>query len=118
MRKSAAVDIVRAIGDSRLIGGGPISDAQETLLRAIYGLKLNAEQIEIFKRATGRSDYAPRVYRDISALCGRRAGKSTRIAANLAIYEAAITPHSIPLTERASVVIIAPTEKQARQTLA
>lgn len=113
---SKTVGIIRAIEDPRLIGGGPISTAQETLLRAIYGLKLDAEQTEIFKRATGRSEYTPRVYRDISALAGRRSGKSTRIAANLAIYEAAITPHSIPATERASVVIIAPTEKQARQT--
>jgi phage terminase large subunit-like protein len=56
------------------------------------------------------------VYRDVSVLAGRRSGKSTRVCAPVAIYEACIAHHDIPKSERGVVLIVAPHERQARLT--
>lgn len=115
MRKT--IDIIAALKDPRLINDPEISPAQETLLRSIYGLPLaSEEQLEIFRRATGRDAYVPRVFRDASVLSGRRGGKTVKICANLAVHEACIAKHPIPVGERGVVVVIAPVEKQARIT--
>lgn len=114
MRKS--IDIITAIKDPRLVGD-EISQAQETLLRSIYGLPLiGAEQDAIFQRATARTEYIPRAFRDISVLAGRRSGKTTKICANTAVFEACIAKHPIPARERGVVAVVAPVEKQARIT--
>jgi hypothetical protein len=115
------VDIITAIRDQRLINDREISPAQEALLRSIYGLPFADDaQLAIFRAATGRAEfeYTPQIFRDVSVLAGRRSGKTTKICANLAVYEACIASHPIPIGERAVVCVIAPTEKQARITFA
>src|SRR5579872_4042034 len=114
--RQARIDPIAAIRDPRLIGDSEISLAQETLLRASYGLPFDAEQQAIYKRATGRPEYLPRVYRDISVLAGRRSGKSVKICSNVAIYEACIAKHPIPKNERGRVLFVGPVEKQAAIT--
>ncbi len=116
---SRTIDVITAIRDPRLINDPEVSPAQETLLRAIYGLPLvDDEQLGIYRRATGRGEYfyTPQVFRDASVLSGRRGGKTTKICGNLAVYEACIASHPVPIGERAAVVVIAPVEKQARIT--
>jgi len=116
MRKPRPVDIIAAIRDNRLIGD-TVSPAQETLLRVLYGLPLNDAQLEIYKRATDRQTYEPREYREADCIAGRRSGKSSKIAANVACYEAALRQHKqLARGERAHICVIAPTREQARVT--
>lgn len=104
--------LIDALRDSRLIGDS-VSEAQETALRALYGLPLSASQFAIYQRATGRDTYVPREYREAGLYCGRRSGKSSKLAANCAVFEAAFRPHELARGERGHVVVIAPTRKQA-----
>jgi hypothetical protein len=109
------VNIIKAIEDSRVIGD-IVSTAQGCLLKAIYGLTLNAAELGIFREATGRTEYVPRVYRDVSVLAGRRSGKSSRICAAIGVFEGCIAKHDLALGETGVVLIVAPTEKQGRVT--
>jgi len=109
------LDIITAIRNKNLIGD-EVSPAQETLLRTVYGLPLEDLQLEIYRRATDRQVYEPREYREIDAICGRRSGKSSRIAANVAVFEAALRQHRLARGERANVIVLAPTQAQARVT--
>lgn len=113
MRKIKTPDVITAIRDSRLIRDKKISSAQETALRALYGLPLNAKQRDIFQRATGRESYEPAEYREASFICGRRSGKSSKLAANIAVFEAAFRRHELAEGERGFVVALAPTRRQA-----
>jgi hypothetical protein len=73
----------------------------------------NAEQLAIFERATGRK-YQQREYREIMGICGRRSGKSDKIAGNVAIYEACFRRHKLSRGERGFVVVIAVSKRQAQ----
>jgi hypothetical protein len=112
-RSAKPPDILRAIRDRRLIGDRKLSPAQETALRALYGLPLSDEQFDIFCRATGRESYEPAEYREASFICGRRSGKSSKLAANIAVFEAAFRRHELAEGERGYVVALAPTRRQA-----
>jgi hypothetical protein len=109
------VNIIQAINDPRVIGD-EVSLAQGCLLKSIYGLPLNAAELEIFREATRRTEYVPRVYRDVSVLAGRRSGKSSRICAAIGVFEGCIAAHKLALGETGIVLIVAPTEKQGRVT--
>lgn len=79
----------------RTMLGLSLSPAQETLLRAIYGLPLeSAEQEAIFQQCTGRGTYTPgKPFSEVTVLAGRRSGKDSRIAAPIACYEAIFGGH-------------------------
>jgi hypothetical protein len=109
------LNIIQAIEDSRVIGDF-LSPAQACLIKGIYGLPLSALELPIFCEATGRAEYVPRAYRDVSVLCGRRSGKSSKVCANIGIHEGCIAKHDLALGEVGVVLIIAPTERQARVT--
>jgi hypothetical protein len=106
------VNIIEAIKDPKLFRD-TLSEAQETALRALYGLPLSDSQLEIYCRATGRASYEPREHRECMFICGRRSGKSSRIAANVAVYEACFRKHVLATGERGHVVVLAATKKQA-----
>jgi hypothetical protein len=106
------VDIITAIRDPRLIGD-EISEAQETALRALYGLPMNATHSEIYMRATERTDYEQREYREASYICGRRSGKSSKLASNIALFEGCFRTHPLSRGERAFIVTVATTRRQA-----
>jgi hypothetical protein len=113
---SPGADIIEAIRDPRLIGDD-LSEAQETALRALYGLPFADSQLTVYQKATDRAEYAAREYREASIICGRRSGKSSKIAANVAVYEAALRPHpQLARGERAHIVALAPTQRQASVT--
>src|SRR5215468_8317124 len=92
--------------------------AQLANLKAIMGESLDESEVAIVLEATGRDSYDPPPggWRDVVEVIGRRGGKSSRIACPLAIHLACVVPHPIPLTERGSIVVIAPTLRQARAT--
>ncbi len=115
--KTSVPTILEACADRDLLNVS-LSPAQTALLAAIYGLPMPSEEcLALFLEATGRESYTPGVpFRDVSCLAGRRSGKSTRICAPLAVYEACIAVHDIPANERGLVEVLAPSQRQARAT--
>lgn len=102
-----------ALIKSKHVIGDTLSVAQETFLRALYGMPLDAEMHAIYERATLKSTYCAQEYREAVAICGRRSGKDSRLAANTALIEALFREHKLATGERGYVVAIAPTRKQA-----
>jgi hypothetical protein len=104
-----APSIVEFTTDAQLLGL-TVSPAQETLLRAIYGLDLvDAEQLDLWRRCTGRETYPGRPFPEVTVIAGARAGKDSRIAAPIAVYEALFGGHHhhLGLGERGVVPIVA-----------
>jgi hypothetical protein len=58
-----------------------------TFLKTIYGIPLDAEELEVFRQCTERSAPLQEGFREVYAICGRRGGKS-RIMAVIAVFEA------------------------------
>jgi len=75
------------------IVGEDLSRAQRSLLKALYGLPLTQGEAAIFAACTGRARGRPRPFYDATIICGRRSGKSSRIVANVAAYEAVYGGH-------------------------
>ncbi|MDA2934046.1 hypothetical protein MYX82_06855, partial [Acidobacteria bacterium AH-259-D05] len=101
-------NIIEFIKDPQLIGGD-LSDYQETALRLLYGLPLDEKQKEIAKKALDTEDIPQREFNEATFVCGRRSGKSDRLASNVAVYEAVTGGHEEYLApgERGHIVIIA-----------
>lgn len=80
--------IIQFVTDPAFLGL-EISPAQETLLRAIYGLPLaDQEQDRIWGLCAERPYLVGHQYPEASVLSGARGGKDSRIAAPIVIYEA------------------------------
>jgi hypothetical protein len=89
-----------------------------SFLRALFGLPLEGEDLEIYRRCTGRTEAPASQAREAWLVCGRRAGKSFMLAL-LAVYIATFRdwrPHLAP-GERATVMVIACDMRQARVVL-
>ncbi len=108
-------DIISFIKNKKLIGE-ELGPYQETALRLLYGLPLNAEQEAIALQTSGKETIEPREYAEGTFICGRRSGKSDRLAANIAVYEAACGGHERYLTagERGTIVLISQDMRAAR----
>jgi hypothetical protein len=104
--------IIEAVSDHRLIGDA-LSKAQVTALKALYGEPLTDDELALYRLATEREAYLPREYREASYICGRRSGKSSKLAGSIAVYEAVFRQHNLARGERGHVVVIATTTKQA-----
>jgi hypothetical protein len=95
------MNILDAIRDVNLLGASPaLRDLDSwrpwlTFLGAVYGLPLGPEGEALFRKATGRSVYAPPAggFREVVAIVGRQAGK-TRVAALVVAFEAAFAERS------------------------
>jgi hypothetical protein len=101
-------DIIEFTTDSSFLGLS-LSAAQECLLRAIYGLSLNAEQFDLWRQCTGRQTYPARPFGEATILAGARAGKDSRIASPIVAYEAVFGGHERELGkgERAVFPLVA-----------
>jgi len=109
-------DIVEFVKDPTYLGLS-LSEAQETLLRTIYGLPLTSdEQLETFSLCTGREDYPFHGFPEITALCGARGGKDSRIAAPIVAHEACFGAHEEHLSkgERGTIVLVAQDSRASR----
>jgi hypothetical protein len=81
-------------------------------LKSFYGLELDDAELAFYRRATGRKTYDRREQKEITAIIGRRGGK-TRLAAQIAAYEA-IRYEKLPRGERGFIRVIAPVLDQAQ----
>jgi len=108
-------NIIEFIKDSQLIGGD-LSDFQECALRLQYGLSLNKKLKGIAQQALDRVEVIKKIYGEASFICGRRSGKSDRLAANIAVYEATTGGHEKYLApgERGHVILIAQDKRACR----
>lgn len=94
------MNVLEALADPRLFGASPAFASLSTwrpwlvFLRAVYGLPLEAEaDLELFRRCTGRTLYAPPAggWPEVACIVGRQAGK-TRVSALLVAFEAGFAP--------------------------
>src|SRR5712692_2547830 len=108
-----SLTIVDFIRHPLLLNDQTNSLGQDVLLKSTYGLALSAAELELYCRGTGREAYPAREEKEVTAIAGRRGGKTSRIAARIALYEA-LRDHKIPRGERAYVMLIAPVLAQAK----
>ena len=90
--------------------GLALSPAQGTLLRAIYGLELDATQRLIYEQCTGRVEYEPgHPFSEVTVIAGARSGKDSRIACPLIVYEAIFGGYELQLStgERGTFPLVA-----------
>jgi hypothetical protein len=106
------LNIIDFITELNLLEGSQLSLAQRTILKATYGLELNPAELDIYRLATGREIYEPREHNEATAIVGRQGGKTSRIGAIVAVYEAC-RDHGLKRRERAYVLLIASVTKQA-----
>jgi hypothetical protein len=109
------MNIIEFIKAPELINGD-LSPYQETALRLLYGLPLNLEQRGIAEAMLSREITTQREYSEASFICGRRGGKSDKVAANTGVYEATTGGHERFLApgERGHIVLIAQDMRAAR----
>ena len=91
---SQQITIIEAIRDPNILGD-TLAPAQEAALRAMYGLPLEGEQRELAEQCAGLSWAEGEEYREAAFICGRRSGKSDKLASNVAIYEAFFRDHNL-----------------------
>ena len=70
-------DIIQFVRDPQLLGLS-LSPAQETLLRAIYGLPLTRPQRELWHLCTGRESYPAQPFSEVTILAGARSASLLR----------------------------------------
>jgi hypothetical protein len=114
--RASSITIDEAINDRALLGaalGGRASwTTWRVVLKSAFGIALDEDEARTFAAVAGnRSPPATRV-RELWAVVGRRGGKS-RIAAALAVYLAAFTPHRLARGEIGMVLVLAASQAQA-----
>src|ERR1700758_2314932 len=107
------LNIIEFIQHSALLNNRRQSDWQQTMLKSVYGLALSENELEIYRKGTGREKYDAREQREVTFMAGRRSGKTTEIAAPSAIYEA-FRDHGLRPGEEGIVILLAPQIDQAR----
>ena len=85
-------------------------------MRAIYGLPLNDSQLDIFHQCTGRESYLRHGFQEATVIAGARAGKDSRIAAPIALYESIYGGHQKHLSkgERGTIPLVAQDARATR----
>jgi len=106
-------NIIEFVTHPQLLDDQTLSPAQQACLKTIYGLPLDSEEQKIYELATGRSGYVATEYNEATLIVGRRGGKTSKIAAPIACYEA-FRDHQLSRGERGFVVLIAPRTHQAQ----
>ena len=107
------MDITEAIRDPNIIGDR-ISPTQEAALRVLYGLPLEGGLLKLAKQCAGKSWTPGKEYGEAAFICGRRSGKSDKLAANVAIYEAFFRDHKLSPGETGVVLLLAQNMRQAK----
>jgi hypothetical protein len=105
-------NIIAFIEGFGLMGKIKISAAQCAILKSFYGLPLNDIELDIFKRGTARDLYIPTEQSELTLIAGRQSGKTSVVAAVIALFEA-FQEHGVPPGQRAYIFIIAPVIQQA-----
>lgn len=119
MTALASITIDEALTDPKLLGAalGPADTwgTWLTILRAAFGLPLDAEQENIFTRVAGGRKAPQKRVRELWAIIGRRSGKS-RIAAAVADFIAAFQDAGGKLApgEVGTILVLAASKVQAQ----
>lgn len=110
-----APDIIEFITDPQLLGLS-LSPTQRTLLKAVYGLPLDSDELDLWRQCTGRESYPGQPYGEVTVIAGARAGKDSRIAAPVVCYEAVFGGHETHLArgERAVIPLVAQDQRATR----
>jgi hypothetical protein len=115
---SMTVDIASALADRNLLGAAlPELESWGTwlaCLKAAHGLELDKKERTAFEAVAGGRKSPSKPVRELWAIVGRRGGKS-RVAAALAVYEAALVDHSEKLApgETGMILVLAAAKDQA-----
>lgn len=85
------------------------------ILRAVFGLAMNAEERAIFKQLSGRDHPPAHQCDEVWIAAGRRSGKS-RMASMIGVYLAAFVDYRpyVAVGERVTVMLMSGDKKQAR----
>ena len=114
-----AVSILHAIADEQLFA--PWFKDRETwrswfvFLAALFDLPMTPDELDVYRRCTGRTTPPTEPAKEVWLICGRRAGKSF-ILALCAVFSACFRdwgPYLAP-GERATIMVIARDRPQAR----
>lgn len=84
-----------------------------TLLRGMFALPAEAQDLEIFEHLTGRSSAPDTSAREVWAIVGRRGGKSS-IAALIAVFLTTCRSYDLAVGERGVFMVLAADRRQAR----
>jgi len=101
---------------TRVLGatfGAPSWASWLVLLKAVFGLPLTSEELEIFTRLTGRASPPTRQVREFWAIFGRRCGK-TIVAALLGIYLACCRTYTLSPGEIGVLMMLSADRRQSR----
>ncbi len=113
--RTSIPNIIEFVTDPQFLGLS-VSPAQETLLRAIYGLPLTREQSDLWQQCTGRTHYPAHPFSEVTILAGARAGKDSRIAAPIVCYEALLGGHErqVAKGERGVIPLVAQDQRATK----
>jgi len=107
------VSIIEFIEDPLLLNDKSLSIAQRMSLKAVYGLPLTSEELEVFKLTTGLKSYREGTEQsEATFILGRRSGKSDKIASSIALYEACCRDHQLSVGQMGIVMIVASEKKR------
>lgn len=87
--------LLDALNDPEIFGRhfGAEWDAWRTYIKALFALPMTAQDVELYRQCTGRSEPPTVPAREAWTICGRRAGKS-RMASVIAVFLAAFRDYS------------------------
>jgi AcrR family transcriptional regulator len=88
----SAPSIIEFVTDPQLLNMR-LSPAQESCLRAAYGLPLHGALLDVYQQCTGRVDPPTTAPSEVTVIAGARAGKDSRILAPIVCYEAVFGGH-------------------------
>ena len=113
MSTKPLITVIDAIRDENIIGD-TLSVAQEAALMAVYGLPLKGEHLRLADKMSNGAWRQGVETREAAFICGRRSGKSDKLAANVAIYEAFFRDHNLSPGETGIVLLLAQNMRQAK----
>ncbi len=101
------MNIIDFVRHRTLLDDREISPAQIVVLKAIYGIPLTGEkEQEIFRTIAGTDRAPDREAGEATIIAGRRSGKSSKIAASIALYEGTMREHRLSPGEIGTIQIV------------
>ena len=82
------------------------------ILKASIGVRLDDDEAEFFASVSGGRAPPTKACRELWVVVGRRSGKS-RIAAAIAVHQAALCKHKLSAGEVGTILVLAPSKAQA-----
>jgi len=102
------MDIIEFIEDANLLNDRSLSVYQKMGLKAVYGLEMDPEELEAYRRSTGLERYDPKEWDEVSFILGRGSGKTDKLGTNIVLYEAVIRERKLSRGERGICMIVSP----------